>query len=152
LGGQKRQARSKEPEIEWTYAPRLPPGDYPAISRGAYRYFDGQFKRWVCAVQFDVVSESVSMETVARLTWFLNLGSRAKPRAGRRTRYWAAWIRANGGPPKRGDRLSPNVFTGRRAIVRVENTAKTHDCGHIESDEAYSVVRDVIEWQTGGAR
>jgi len=141
---------TKQPDIEWKYLPRIPPGNYSAISRGASRYFDGQFKRWVCAVQFDIVSESASMEAIARLTWFLNLGSRAKPKAGRRTKYWAAWVRANGGPPKRGDRLSLNVFTGRRALVRVEDTAKTHDGGQLESEQTYSVVRDVIEWQTGG--
>jgi hypothetical protein len=34
--------------------------------------------------------------------------------------------------------------------VRIEDTAKTHDRGHIEPDSAYSVVREVIEWRTGG--
>jgi hypothetical protein len=96
------------------------------------------------------VDESALMEGVARVTWFLNLGTGKKPHAGRRGKYWAAWIRANGGPPKRGDRLSPTVFAGRRAIVRVEDTSKTHDRSQVESEEAYSVVRNVIEWQTGG--
>ena len=157
-GSQRRLCRRKvhrlrkEPEIEWTHTPRLPPGDYQAISRSARTYFDQQFQRWVCAVQFDIVRDSVSMEKIARLTWFLNLGSEAKARAGRRTKYWAAWIRANGGPPQRGDRLSPKVFSGRVAIVRVEDTAKTHDRGTLDSECAYSVIRDVIEWQTGGAQ
>ena len=149
----KRQPNSsiqRVPEIEWAYRPRIPPGDYHAISRTASVYYDKQFKRWVCAVQFDIVSDSLLMETAARLTWFLNLGSRAKPRASRRSRYWVAWVQANGGPPKRGDRLAPRVFMGRLAIVRVEDTSKTHACGKVESEQAYSVIRDVIEWQTGG--
>ncbi len=133
-----------EPEIDWRYAPRIQPGDYHAISCSASPYFDKQFKRWVCAVQFEIVSESVLMESVARLTWFLNLGTHAKPHAGRRGKYWAAWVRANGGPPKRGDRLSPRVCVGRMAIVRVEDTTKTHDRGDVESDQAYSVIRDKL--------
>jgi len=139
-------------EIEWTYTPRLPPGDYTAISRGAKAYFDHQFQRWVCGVQFDIMGDPVSTERIARLTWFLNLGSRPRPKAGRRTKYWTAWVRANGGPPKRGDRLSPNVFSGRVAVVRVGDTAKTHDRATVGSEYAYSVVRDVIAWQTGGTR
>ncbi len=55
------------------------------------------------------------------------LGAGMKARADRRSKYWAAWVRAKGGAPQRGDRLSPNVFTGRHAIVRVEDTSKSHD-------------------------
>jgi len=138
------------PEIEWAYRPRIPPGDYHAISRTASVYYDKQFKRWVCAVQFDIVGDSLALTTTVRLTWFLNLGKGPNPRAGRRTKFWAAWVRANGEPPKRRDRLSPSIFAGRSAVVRVEDTSKTHDSGNVESEQAYSVVRAVIEWQTGG--
>ena len=89
------------------------------------------------------------MKTIAQLTWFLSLGDGAKPRASRRGKYWPAWVRANGGLPRRGDRLPPRVFVGRHAIVCVEDTTKTHDNGDIEPEFAYSVVRDVIEWKTG---
>jgi hypothetical protein len=112
-------------------------------------YRDGQFKRWVCAVQFDVLDGSLT-RVIARLTWYLNLGSRDYPRAGRRTNYWQAWVRANGGPPKRNDRLSPRVFERRHALVRVEDTGKTYRQKAIGADEIYSVIRDVVEWQTGG--
>ena len=139
----------REPEIAWAFVPRIAPGDHPAISRGASVYRDRQFKRWVCAVQFDILSSSL-MEVTARLTWFLNLGPREKPKAGRRTNYWAAWVKANGGPPKRRDRLSARVFEGRHAIVLVEDTRKTHGRAFIGAEESYSVVREVIEWRTGG--
>jgi hypothetical protein len=138
-----------QPEISWTYTPRIEPGEYPAYSRATAVYWDGQFKRWVCAVQFDVLDGSL-MNVVARLTWYLNLGARAKPKAGRRTNYWQAWLRANGGPPKRNDRMSPRVFERRHAMVRVEDTTRTHRQNAISADERYSVVRDVIEWRTGG--
>jgi hypothetical protein len=146
-----RQAtRWGEPQVQWRHAPRILPGNYPAISRTASIYFDKPFKRWVCAVHFDLFSDSSITENIARLTWFLSLGSRSKPRAGRRSNYWAAWIKANGALPKRDDRLSPRIFSRRLAIVRVEDTAKTHDGRNVEPQQAYSVIRDVIEWQTGG--
>lgn len=136
------------PEISWVFAPRLDPGEYPAYSRSSKVYRDGQFKRWVCAVQFDVLDDSLT-EVLARVTWYLNLGSREKPHAGRRTNYWTAWVKANGGQPKRRDRLSPDVFKGRHALVRVDGTQKNHRQRSIQSDESYSIIREVVRWETG---
>ena len=142
--------RRAEPEISWRYCDRIEPGEYRAQSRSAKVYRDGCFRRWVCAVQFDVLDDSLIV-VVARLTWYLNLGSKDKPRAGRRGEYWRAWVLANGGPPKRKDRLSHNVFAGRHAIVRVEDTR--HDFkGAANPENAYSVVRNVLEWETGGPK
>jgi hypothetical protein len=138
-----------DPEISWSHTERIEPGLYPAYSRSAKVYRDRQFKRWVCAAQFDVLDGS-RMNVLARLTWYLNLGSKAKPRAGRRTNYWAAWVKANGGPPKRHDRISPAVFIRRQALVKVEDTGKNHRQAAISANESYSVIRDVVEWQTGG--
>ena len=138
----------RQPEISWTFTPRIDPGQYPAISRSAAVYRDRQFKRWVCAVQFDVLDGSLT-RVIARLTWYLNLGARDKPHAGRRANYWTAWRRANGGPPKRNDRLSPRVFECRHVMVAVEDTSKTYRQNVVSADESYSVVRDVVEWQTG---
>jgi hypothetical protein len=140
--------RQPEPEIGWRYCARIEPGQYPAYSRSAKVYRDAQFKRHVCAVQFDVLNESLT-ETVARLTWYLNLGSGEKPQAGRRRAYWAAWIKANGGQPKRRDRLSPEVFLRRYAIVSVGDTTKNHQQITITAEESYSVIRDVLRWDTG---
>ena len=107
-----------EPEIAWHYCDRMEPGEYPAFSRSAKVYRDGQFRRWVCATQFDILDVSLT-KTLARLTWYLNLGSGEKARAGRRSSYWAAWVKANNGQPKRTDRLYPSVFVKRYAIVSV---------------------------------
>src|ERR1039458_7306860 len=95
--------RRVEPEITWSFTPRLQPGEYSAYCRSAKIYRDSQFKRWVCAVQFDVLDKSD--EVLARLTWYLNLGSGDRPHATRRKNYWQAWILANGGQPQRKDRL-----------------------------------------------
>lgn len=129
--------------------PRIEPGEYPAFSRSAAVYSDGLYQRWVCAVQFDILSDSL-IETIARLTWYLNMGNRDKPHAGRRGKYWAAWIKANDGPPKRNDRLSPRVFERRYAVVRVDDTTKTHRQDPTDEQNCYSVVRDVVRWEQIG--
>lgn len=140
---------AKPPEIDWHYCERIEPGDYPAYSRSAKIYRDRQFKRWLCAVQFDILDDSFA-KVLARLTWYLNLGQGEKPRAGRRGNYWAAWVKANGGQPKRADRLSPRPFERRYAGVSVGDTTKNHRQMTITVGEGYSVVRDVLRWDTGG--
>jgi hypothetical protein len=137
-----------EPDITWTHTPRIEPGEYPAFSRSAKVYRDGQFKRWVCAVQFDVLAHDL-VEVLARLTWFLNLGNGDAPHATRRKNYWQAWTQANGGPPKRKDRLSPRVFVRRHAHVTVGDTTKDFKQAAVTEDGAYSVIRKVGRWETG---
>ena|ERR1041385_1339103 len=139
----------REHEISWTFTPRIDPGEYCAYCRTARIYRDRQFKRWICAVQFDVLDDSL-ITVQARLTWYLNLGSRERPHAGRRGHFWEAWVKASGGPPTRRDRLSPRVFVRRHALVRVEDTSRNHRQEAVIGDQSYSVIRDVIEWRTGG--
>lgn len=140
--------RRVEPEIQWAFTPRMEPGNYPAYCRSAQIYRDAQFKRWVCAVQFDVLDGN-RIDVLGRLTWYLNLGGGEKPHVTRRGKYWAAWVLANGGPPRRKDRLAPIIFRKRYAQVTVEDTAKDFAQRSVTSDKAYSVIRDVIVWETG---
>jgi hypothetical protein len=140
-----------EPNIDFHYVPRFEPGPHRSYSRSAKIYRDKNYKRWVCAVQFDVLAEN-SDEVLGRVTWFLNLGNRDKPNASRRSRYWAAWLKANGGSPQRRDRLSPRVFTGRMALVELRNTVKNTRQTPVAAADSYSVVHDVREWQTGTAK
>jgi hypothetical protein len=137
-----------QPEIGWTPADRIAPGEYPAYSRSAKVYRYPQFKRWVCAVQFDVLDETLT-KRLARVTWFLSLGSRDKPHVGRMSQYWRAWITANGRPPARRDRLSPQVFVRRHARVIVGDTKKNFRQQRVNPLEAYSVIRSIVNWQTG---
>lgn len=140
-----------QPAIEWTPADRIEPGEYSAYSRSAKIYRDPQFKRWVCAVQFDVLDASLN-ELIGRVTWFLNLGDRAKPHAGRRSLYWAAWLAASGKPPARRDRLSPVVFIKRHARILVGDTAQDLHQQPVTEFSCYSVVRKVLVWETGETR
>ena len=75
---------------------------------------------------------------------WLNLGSKKKPWAGRRSRYFGEWIKSNGGePPSRVDRLSPRIFQHRMARILVADTA---------SQVPYSIVREIASWETGLTR
>jgi len=99
-------------------------------------------------VQFDVLMNDLSAVR-ARLTWFLNMGGRERPHAGRRGNYWQAWLRANDGPPGRKDRLSPRVFQARYARVAVADTTKDFKQAMVTHGTAYSVIREVLRWETG---
>lgn len=137
-----------EPDIEWRYCERIEPGEYPAFSRSATVYRDREFQRFVCAVQFDILDEA-RISVIAHLTWYMNLGSRNRPHAGRRGNYWRAWIKANRGRlPVRKDRLSPRVFAHRHARVIVADTERDFQ-GVVNPESVYSVVRDVSCWETG---
>jgi len=137
-----------EPEIAWTYSFRLTPGEYPAYCRHAKVYRDAQFKRWVCAAQFDIL-DAQQARTIAQITWYLNLGDGPQPHAGRRRHYWRAWVFANGKQPQRNDRLSARVFQRRHALVLVGNTAKDFESKPVTAESGYSVIRKVLRWETG---
>ena len=136
------QRPQHDDEIEWRAYARIPPGEYFANCYWAKRYRDPGMKRWTCLLRWDVLSGDL-LNTIARCVplWFA-LGDGDKPRASRRGKYLPEWVRANGGPPGRGDRLSPNVFTRRVARVEVGDTG---------SLIPYSVVKRIIHWETGPA-
>jgi hypothetical protein len=143
--------RGQDPEVIWRYCARIEPGTYQGYSRTAKVYRDARFKRWVCAVQFDVLTDSLT-EVVAQITWYLNLGSGDQPRAGRRGNYWQAWVNANGRLPQRRDRLSPQVFVRRHATIEVADAGFDFRGIATTPEHAYSVVRNVIRWHTGEHR
>lgn len=125
-------------EVEWPDYPRIEPGRYMAYCRAAKQYFDRRFKRHTLLLHFDILDQS--QQFIARLPMWFNLGSGQKPRAGRGSKYFSEWIKANSGPPARGDRFSDRVFTRRFVTVEVEDT---------KGAAPYSVVRQIIEWRTG---
>ena len=135
--------RQPEPAVEWTDSdyPSIEPGIYQGYCRFAHWYRDPQFKRWTCLLLFDAFAEGTDCLLGTIPLWF-NGGDGTKPRASRRGHYLPAWVKANGGPPARKDRLSPAVFLKRMAKIRVADTEK----GPLR----YSIVREIIEWETGG--
>jgi hypothetical protein len=126
--------------IEWTEYPLLPPGEYPAYCASVRTYRDPAFKRWTCLLQWDVLTPDL-VQVKARVPMWLPVGQGNKPHASRRGRYALEWVNANGGPPVRGDRLSPRVFTRRIARVEIADTTK--------GPMPYSVVKKILRWETG---
>jgi len=114
-------------------------GVYPAYVRSARTYRDPQYKRWTCLLRFDVLNETLT-RTIAHVPFWLNLGDYDRPNASRRGRYFAEWCHANGGPPRRRDRLSDRVFCRRMTRVEVGDTL---------GPAPYSVVRRILVWETG---
>jgi|KBSMisStandDraft_5_1062788.scaffolds.fasta_scaffold17868_5 hypothetical protein len=129
----------REPEIGWRDYDRIAPGIYPAYCGWAKHYRDPGFGRWTCLLRFDVLSEDL-IRTVARVPMWMNLGEREQPRAGRRSNYLKEWVRANGTPPTRRDRLSPTVFIRRIARVEIADT---------KGDIPYSKVLKILSWENG---
>ena len=141
-----RIARDAEPEITFADYPRIAPGEYQAVSKRARVYFDKSFRRHVCCVWFSILNDAGTV-VIAKLPWFLNLSDGPQPWAGRRSNYWQAWIKANGGrSPLRRDRLTPRVFEQRAARVLVADTKMNFRGDKVFAP--YSVIREVIRWET----
>ena len=131
-----------EPAIEWRDYPLIESREYPAYCRCAKQYRDPAFSRWTCLLLWDVLTDDL-LTVIASVPCWLCLGERDKPRASRRGKYLKEWVRANGGPPNRGDRLSPRIFARRMARVKVGETDQK------KSPVPYSVVTKIISWETG---
>jgi hypothetical protein len=130
---------TEEPDVVWGDYVRLEPGNYQAYCKRANWYWDPSYKRWTCLLLFDVLATNLNDSLGTIPLWF-NGGDKDKPRAGRRGLYLSEWVRANGGPPVRKDRLSPKVFIKRMAHIQVGDT---------KGSMPYSVVRQILNWNTG---
>ena len=129
-----------EPAVKWADYPRIEPGVYRAYCKKAHWYWERGFKRWTCILLFDVLDGNLESRFGTVPIWF-NGGNGDAPQTGRRTRYFAEWVKANGKPPPRKDRLSPKAFAKRMAKVRVGDTTK--------GIAPYSIVLEILEWSTG---
>jgi hypothetical protein len=135
----RRKNRVDSDAIEWKEYQQIPPGDYRAYCTWADWYWDHGYHRWACLLRWDVLRDDLQ-GLIARVPQWFSLGAGDKPVASRRGKYLVEWVRAKGGPPARRDRLSPRVFVRRMARVKIADT---------ESPAPYSVVRRIIEWETG---
>ena len=133
--------KNHEPEVDWRHYDRVEPGNYRGYCRFAKIYRDPAFGRWTCLVLFDLLNDSLS-EVIATVPLFLNLGDKEKPYAGRRSKFFQAWVQALGRHPARSDRPSAKIFLNRHAVVLVGDSL----------DGSVSKVRAVGQWDTGSAR
>jgi hypothetical protein len=74
---------------------------------------------------------------------FLNLGTEAKPTAGRGSKYWRAWVIANGELPRKRQVLSVRTFVNKIFQVQIGDVEKRMD-GSAQSElEKYSVIQEI---------
>lgn len=92
-------------------------------------------RRWSIRIGFRLSDEPVTVSL------FLNMGDDpTRPRAGRQSNYYKAYSLANGGPPKRGEPMFPEVFLGKWFIAVVEECRKDSEGNAKSEDQVYSRV------------
>ncbi len=136
----RRRRRAGDQQIGWGDYPRVQPGEYRAYCGSGSVYFDRSYKRWTAILRFALIAPN-EVDVIAKVPMWMSLGSGEKPHASRRGRFFQAWVRAHGGPPVRGDRLSLRVFIRRMARVDVGDTSSPSG--------PYSVVKRILSWETG---
>jgi hypothetical protein len=132
--------QTQDDSVDWQPYTRIAPGVYRAYCFWAKRYRDPGLHRWTCLLRFNVFGNELTRAIAESVPLWFALGDGEKPRATRRGKYLPEWVRANGDPPTKGDRLSPRVFVHRFARVEV---------GDAKSSVPYSVVKRIIDWETG---
>jgi hypothetical protein len=82
------------------------------------------YRRWSLRPECIVVDEGISLSA------FFNLGNNPEGPStpGRQSRYFQAWVMANGEPPQKGEPLDWNIFLGKYF------TAEVADCTRDSKD------------------
>jgi len=98
------------------------------------------FQRWSVRLECAGVFEAVS------LSLFLNLGgNQAGPSVpGRQSKFYQHWSMANGGPPKKGQAMSFEVFLDRFFMAKVERATKDSKGEAKSEDEVYSRISHFV--------
>ena len=133
------------PALVWQGAdmPRIAPGEYTARCTG----YQGpewvrEFGRWGLRLSFVLDPDE---QTVSA---FYSLGeNRHAYKFGSRSKFYKDWVRANGGQPKRGQEMSPEVFVNPAIwyTVHVGDAAKDGE-GKVKDDALiYSRIDRILE-------
>lgn len=115
--------------------PRYAPGEYDVRCYAVRIYKDPRFKRWVCRLDCQFLTER------ADVCGFLNMGMGENPSAGRGSEYWRVWTMASGKQPRRG-RLSKTVFVGKFFRVWIEDTVLRYDQREHSEAARYSTIKE----------
>jgi hypothetical protein len=118
--------------------PLYEPGRYTVWCEHACVYKDPQFRCWKALLRFRILPDG------EKVWGFLNLGQGPKPKAGRRSRYWRAWVMANGSAPRKRQVLSARVFKRRIFEVEIGTVLKTQDGRNHPEGACYSTVQDIV--------
>jgi len=144
--------QERPPALVWEGAdrPRIPSGEYTAHCTGY------QGPQWVRAygrwgLRLDFVLEPEEQAISA----FYSLGeNRNAFTIGTRSKYFKDWVRANGGPPKRGQEMSPAVLVNPEIgyTVRVGDAVKDSE-GAVKDDAlVYSRIDKILAVKRPGAQ
>lgn len=134
------------PDIVWNGA------EYPKLDAGVrlvrVHAIQGpewvrRFSRWSLRLECRLTDEE------ADASIFFNLGTyRASPSIGRgrQSKYYRAWVLANGGePPRKGQSMEPSIFIDKFFYARVENCKRDSD-GNLKDEAAvYSLITDFVK-------
>ena len=98
------------------------------------------FLRWSLLVEFELLDDG------SRICVFYNMGNDPKgPAAARRGKYFAAWTQANGEMPRKGERMTPDVFLeGQVYTVEVKGCRRNAKEQEKADAEIYSVVSEIV--------
>jgi hypothetical protein len=127
-----RPARDPEPLIE--------PGEYDAAAVGArvHPSIGGRYKFFLTLEIIGGEADGVRVEFICALP---NKGGRGVSPS---SKYYRAWVTANGGRPRRKDRMSPSVFKNRLFQIRVRTVVTDHQGRPLAAAHQYSVVDELL--------
>lgn len=136
---------SAAPQIIWkgSERPRIPPNVYTARCTG----YQGpewirEFGRWGLRLEFVLDPDD------HRVSAFYSFGEdRDTPKIGTRSKYFKDWTRANGGPPKHGQTMSPEAFVNPDLVFTVQVSDAVKDAENTVKDGAlvYSRISKILE-------
>ncbi len=123
--------------------------EYPVLEPGRYMVrgtaiqgpvFVRSFQRWSCRVEFALVDEPISVSA------FFNFGNEKHgPKIARQSRFYKAWVLANGDHPRRGQKMSPDIFLeGQFFEVEVQACNRDSEGNPKPQAEEYSRVTRIL--------
>jgi hypothetical protein len=127
-----------EPVCERAPYPRYEPGTYEAECISAEIGFDAMYRRWSCVLKFSILSDGSPV-------WcFLNLGKNPKNGKRSRSRYYRAWVIANGERPRNRQTLSSRLFIGKIFEIEIGDVRQDFEKRDHPKGMIYSVVRRIV--------
>src|SRR5215469_2366539 len=132
--------KPKAPVWDGPDYPRYPPGIYDVRCNHIHgpEWLINRH-RWSIRLECNFLTEEGSV------SGFLNLGNDPdKVHAGRGSRYFKVWCMANGGLPRKGQRMDPKIFLGKFFRVRVEDATDIRG-NPLPESERYSKIVEFLQ-------
>jgi hypothetical protein len=121
---------------------RVTPGNYEAICVGwKGPEYAPAYQRYSLRVNFRLLSEG------AEVAMFFNFGRKPAQAPGPLSRYFCAWVKVNGGLPRRGQSMAPEIFmeAGLPYTIRVADAAIDSKKADKPDCLIYSRAEEIIE-------